>query len=252
MNCNLVTKLKIQCFNSLFYCRAADLFKQIFLCLISTVNMYAAVFMQEAEAAAGGSFFTVQAPTALWMWEKTTFFCPLLSIQTGTKGTAAQVRSYSTLPRSYPVEGTWARWQCAHSTLLPPELGWAQGSRAESTPGTEHFPETKSWSCESKDFFSKDTLGRRGAQPMGWCWGWGLRALPGPALQWCSYLKVNKGCRGLATSLWLVPPAKWQHRALYWFILLLTTVLGSWTQHKVCRELSELQFFQQILRLLCV
>lgn len=67
MDCNLVTKLKIQCFNFLFYCRAADLFKQIFLCLIGTVNMYAAVFMQETEAAARGSFFTVQAPTALWM-----------------------------------------------------------------------------------------------------------------------------------------------------------------------------------------
>lgn len=74
-------------------------------------------------------------------------------------------------PKEMLVEGSWARWQRAHSTLLPPELGWARGSRAESTPGTEHFPETKSWSCESKDFFPKDALGRRGAQPMGWCWG---------------------------------------------------------------------------------
>lgn len=82
-----------------------------------------------------------------------------------------QHRSGLNSPTEMLVEGSWARWQCAHSTLLPPELGWAWGSRAESTPGPEHFPETKSWSCESKDFFPKDALGRRGAQPMGWCWG---------------------------------------------------------------------------------
>lgn len=132
MNCNLVTKLKIQCFNSLFYCRAADLFKQIFLCLISTVNMYAAVFMQEAEAAAGGSFFTVQAPTALWMWEKTTFFCPLLSNQTGTKGTAAQVRSYSTLPRRCSWRGVGHNGSVPTAPCCP--LSWAGHGEAGQNP----------------------------------------------------------------------------------------------------------------------
>lgn len=90
MNCNLVTELQIHCFNSLFCCRAADLFHQH--------SKYARNgFHVRSNSWEFICFFTVSAPTAVWTSENDFFFCPLQSNQVETKAGAEQVSSDSTL-----------------------------------------------------------------------------------------------------------------------------------------------------------
>lgn len=69
MNCNLVTELQIHRFNSLFYCRAADLFHQHSKYAHNSFNV-------RSNSWEFICFFTVSAPTAIWTSENDFFLVP--------------------------------------------------------------------------------------------------------------------------------------------------------------------------------
>lgn len=170
MNCNLVTKLKIECFNSLFHYREADLFNQY--------SKYVCSSFHARSSSWGFIFYCLSTYCCLdgFFFKKITSFCLLLSNQTPKRNI---VRCYSAFLWRYcgGELGTMA-----HSTLLPPE----------NPPQILSTSHRQKLSCESKGF-PKDTQSRRGAHP------WGdaeAESSPRPCPLWCSYSKLDKGCRG--------------------------------------------------------
>lgn len=127
MNYNLVTKLKMQCFNSLFHCKAADLFNQHSKYVCSS-------FHARSRSSSWELIFLLFKHLMLFGYEKKPpFFVTAIKPNRNKRNiSACQVLLTS---QGAAVERSWARWQRAHSTLLPPELGWA-----ESTPKPEPFP----------------------------------------------------------------------------------------------------------------
>lgn len=171
MNCNLVTKLKIKCFNSLFCYRAADLFNQH--------TKYVCSSFHARSSSWGFIFYCLSTYCCLDVFFKKN----QLFLSTACKPNRDKrnvVRCYSAFLWRYCGEelGTMA-----HSTLLPPE----------NPPQILSTSHRQNLSCASKDLFPKDTLGRRGAHP----WS-GAEAESSPRLcpSWCRCLKLDKGCRG--------------------------------------------------------
>lgn len=143
---------------------------------------------------------------------------PLFVRCSQTKRTKGTLSGVTQLSYGDTVEGSWARWPTAPCCPLRihPKY-WA-------------LPIDKNCPVKAKD--SPRIPRAEGVLTHGVMLR--LRALPGHALCGAVIQSWIKGAG--AASPWLVPPAKWQHRALYWFTEVV--FLGSWTQHNVCRELS--------------
>lgn len=96
---------------------------------------------------------------------KNHLFLSLLSNQTETKGTSVHVRCYSP-----PKELLWRG--AGHDGSVPTApccpLSWAGQNPPQSlspSPSQNLIP----W---KQGFLPQGYLGRRGAQSVGWCWGW--------------------------------------------------------------------------------
>ena len=135
--------------------------------------MYVTVFI--GEAAVGGSFVTVSAPTAIWKSEKNTFvfFCPLPSDQTEAKAVAAaaaaaRVSPYWRLVMGVPAEGSWCpQHRAGPGRRTRAQRGWGwfiarSGSRCVP-PGDRTWG--RSVALREWGSLPQGHPGHRGAQP---------------------------------------------------------------------------------------
>lgn len=167
MNYNLVTKLKMQCFNSLFHCKAADLFNQHSKYVCSS-------FHARSRSSSWELIFLLLSTYCCLDMRKNHLFLSLLSNQTETKGTSVHIRCYSP-----PKELLWRG--AGHDGSVPTApccpLSWSGQNPPQSlspSPSQNLIP----W---KQGFLPQGYLGRGVLSPWGGA-GAELRALPGHAL----------------------------------------------------------------------
>lgn len=154
MNCNLVTKLKIQCFNSQFHCRAADLFNQHSKYVCSSFHA------RSRSSSWGFIFYCLSTFCCLDVFKKNHLF---LSTAFKPSRQKEHHRSAVTqLSQGDAVEGSWTWWQCAHSTLLPPE----------NPPQILSTLQRQNLLLWKQRFLPQGYPGQEGCSAVGWCWGW--------------------------------------------------------------------------------
>lgn len=153
MNCNLVTKLKMQCFNSLFHCRAADLFNQHSKYVCSS-------FHARRRSSSWELIFYCLSTYCCLDMRKNHLFCHCY--QTKQKQKEHQCMSGVTqLPRRCCGEELGTMAGCPQH----PAAHWAALGRIH--PKAWALPIVRTWSCGSKDFFPKDTWAEGVLSPWG-------------------------------------------------------------------------------------
>lgn len=187
MNCNLVTKLQIRCFNFLLYCRVADLFNQHskYVC-----NSFHA---RRRKRQLRVCFSLLQHLLLFGSQKKTTFFLST-AIKPEIKAAAAaaaQVSSYSALLTWYLQRGagghdaTMGARQPAGPWAWPGHKGHAElrGEQGQIYC-TFRLQHTKCWML-----------------PIGWHWGQNLRVeISSPRIPWAE--EVVGQARGAARGGW--------------------------------------------------